>query len=90
MTFTKIYCTSTNASFFNVHSGIVSLFLDESKKGNKELKDLLVDVKELSFLIVNRNCKKNHECKIFNELSEKLDSINYYDVAQIKTIARGL
>ncbi len=79
----KSYCTSTNASFFNVPPGIVSLFLDESKKGNKELKDLLVDVKELSFLIVNRNCKKNHECKIFNELSEKLDSINYYDVAQI-------
>lgn len=77
------YSVNKNASYFNVPPGIVSLFLDESKKGNKELKDLLLDVKELSFLIVNRNCKKNHECRIFNELSKRLDSINYYDVAQI-------
>jgi len=77
------YTVSKNVSYFNVPPGIVSLFLDESKKGNKELKDLLLDVKELSFLIVNRTSKKNHECEIFNDLNEKLDRINYYDVAQI-------
>lgn len=77
------YTVNKNISFFNVPPGIVSLFLDESKKGNKELKDLLLDVKELSFLIVNRNCDENHECKIYRELNERLDSIHFTDVAQI-------
>jgi len=79
----KSYCTNSKASYFNVPPGIVSLFLDESKQGNKELKDLLIDVKELSFLIINKNIDEERNCKIYRELNERLDSINFYDVAQI-------
>lgn len=62
---------------------MVSLFLDESKKGNKELKDLLGDVDQLSFLIINKNCNPEKDCLSYRELNEKLDSINFYDLAQI-------
>lgn len=79
----RSYCVSKNASYFNVPPGIVSIFLDESKKGNKELKDLLVDVKDLSFLIVNRNSGESRECKIYRELNKRLDSLDFSDVAQI-------
>lgn len=79
----KSYCTNNKISYFNVPPGIVSLFLDESKKGNKELKDLLVDVKELSFLIINKDSKDKLDCSIYMELNERLDSIHFKDVAQI-------
>lgn len=77
------YRASHKASLFNVPPGMVSLFLDESKKGNKELKDLLSDVNELSFLIINKDTKDGKECFYYRELNNKLDSINFYDVAQI-------
>lgn len=79
------YCTSHKASLFNVPPGMVSLFLDESKKGNKELKDLLIEVSDLSFLIINKNLKDDMECRVYHELNHKLDSLSFYDVAQIKT-----
>ncbi len=79
------YCTSHKASLFKVPPGMVSLFLDESKKGNKELKDLLSDVSELSFLIINKNIKDKKECITYNEINERLDIINFSDVAQINT-----
>jgi len=63
---------------------MVSLFLDESKKGNKELIDLLGDVDHLSFLIVNKTRNTDNNCLSYRELNEKLDSINFYDLAQIK------
>jgi len=77
------YSTKLNASYFNVPPGIVSIFLDESKKGNAELKDLLMDVKELSFLIVNKKNENKKDFQFLNELNSRLDSINFYDLAQI-------
>lgn len=79
------YCISHKATLFNVPPGMVSLFLDESKNGNLELKDLLVDVTDLSFLIINKELKDSMETLVYRELNQKLDSINFYDVAQIKT-----
>jgi len=77
------YTLNHKASFFNVPPSIVSIFLDESQKGNTELKDLLVDVKELSFLIVNKHSDKGKDCIYAQELSSSLDSLNFYDLAQI-------
>ncbi len=77
------YRANHKASLFNVPHGMVSLFLEESKKGNKELKDLLSDVNQLSFLIINKDIKDGKECLNYRELNNKLDSINFYDVAQI-------
>ncbi len=85
----RSYCENSNASFFNVPPGIVSLFLDESKKGNAELKDILADVKELSFLIISRNTFEKHECQIYQEINQRLDSLKFYDVAQISN-SKGL
>jgi len=79
------YCADQSASFFNVPPGMVSLFLDESKKGNKELKDLLKDVNELSFLIINKEVNANKDCQFYREINSRLDSISFYDVAQINT-----
>lgn len=77
------FCNTHKASLFNVPPGMVSLFLDESKKGNKELKDLLSDVKELSFLIVSKDLNDKNKSLYYNQLNDKLDSINFSDVAQI-------
>jgi len=79
------YSISHKASIFNVPPGMVSLFLDESKKGNKELKDLLSDVTELSFLIINKNVEDKKETVSYNEINKRLDSIKFFDVAQIYT-----
>lgn len=79
------YCTDQQAAFFNVPPSMVSMFLDESKKGNKELKDLLIDVRELSFLIINRQINTQKECLFYYEINGRLDSINFYDIAQINT-----
>jgi hypothetical protein len=71
------------ASFFYVPPGIVAIFLDESQKGNKELKDLLSDVNELSFLIINNSNEKSKDLAYLNDLSSQLDSLNFTDLAQI-------
>lgn len=77
------YSINHKASYFNIPPGMVSLFLDETKKGNKELKDLLGDTEKLSFLIINKNGTAEKECFYYRELNSKLDSINFYDLAQI-------
>jgi len=77
------YTINHKASYFHVPPGIVSIFLDKSQKGNTELKDLLVDVNELSFLIINKHPDDNNECQYFNELNSRLDSLNFSDLAQI-------
>ncbi len=76
------YSINHKATYFKVSPGIVSIFLDESQKGNTELKDLLTDVRELSFLIISKDSddKKNH---YLDDLNCQLDSINFYDLAQI-------
>lgn len=79
----KSYCINHEANYFNVPPGIVSIFLDDSKKGNTELKDLLVDVKELSFLIINKNNNNNPEYQCLDKLNKQLDSLKFYDLAQI-------
>jgi hypothetical protein len=77
------YCINHKASLFKVPPGIVSIFLDESQKGNTELKDLLADVDELSFLIISKTGDDKGECRYLNELNSSLDSINFKDLAQI-------
>ena len=72
-----------SAPYFNVPPGMVSLFLDDSKQGNKELKDLLRNVNQLSFLIINKNSNAERDCLNYRELNGKLDSINFCDLAQI-------
>jgi len=77
------YNTNQKAVFFNVPPGLVTIFLDESQVGNTELKDLLLDTKQLSFLIFSRSNSYAKECKYYLELNNRLDSINFYDLAQI-------
>jgi hypothetical protein len=77
------YSVNHKGNFFFVPPSIVSIFLDESQKGNTELKDLLIDVKELSFLIINKNDSESKESTYLNELNTRLDSLNFYDLAQI-------
>jgi len=79
----KSYNVSKKAIFFNVPPGLVSVFLDESQVGNIELIDLLTDTKQLSFLIFNRNNSSDKECKYYYELSYRLDSLKFMDLAQI-------
>jgi len=79
------FTINNKATFFYVPPGIVSLFLDESQKGNKELKDLLADVNELTFLILNKPNEKSKDLQCLNELSGQLDSLDFTDLAQIKT-----
>jgi len=76
----KSFSINHKASFFNVPPGIVALFLDESKPGNTALKDLLSDVTQLSFLIIDNHHNNNSD--YLQEISSKLDSINFYDIAQ--------
>lgn len=77
------YVVNHKALYFNVPPGIVSLFLDESQPGNPELKEILKDVHHLSFLIINSKSSSNNECLHYKELNDKLDSINFSDIAQI-------
>lgn len=81
----KSYSINHHATYFNVPPGMVSVFLDESKKGNPELKDLLKDVDKLSFLIFTRSNSIEKECKYYYELNSRLDSLKFYDLAQINS-----
>lgn len=78
----KSFSIKYKASLFNVPPGIVALFLDESKPGNIALKDLLKDVNQLSFLIIDNHNSLSNDCVYLNEISSKLDSISFYDIAQ--------
>ena len=77
------YDLNKKATYFNVPPGLVSIFLDESQPGNAELKSLLKDTKQLSFLIFTKPKGCNMECKYYNELNFRLDSIKFRDLAQI-------
>jgi len=78
----KNFSINHKASYFNVPPGIVALFLDESKPGNTALKDLLSDVNQLSFLIIDNHHSLNNDSDYLQEISSKLDSISFYDIAQ--------
>ncbi len=70
------------ASLFSVPPGMVSIFLDDSQVGNQELKAVLKDTKLLTFLIL-RNKSNVKESEAFSELSERLGSINFNDLAML-------
>lgn len=77
------YHSNKKASYFSLPPGIVSVFLDDSKKGNPELKSLLGDINSLTFLIFNKDSIINKDCKYYKEISMRLDSINFFDLAQL-------
>lgn len=79
------YKHSKKASYISIPPGIVSIFLDESKKGNAELKDLLSDVNNLTFLIIPKPKGTDKVCGYYYELSSRLDSIHFCDLAQINS-----
>lgn len=67
---------------FSVPPGMVSIFLDESKAGNAELKLLLEDIKHLNFLIIPNNLVEK-ELGYFNDISNRLEQIQFQDLASI-------
>jgi hypothetical protein len=67
---------------FSVPPGMVSIFLDESKAGNAELKLLLEDIKHLNFLIIPNNLV-GKEQSYFDDISNRLDLIQFQDLASI-------
>ncbi|MBN1988639.1 MAG: DUF4252 domain-containing protein [Bacteroidales bacterium] len=73
----------TNSAYFSVPPGLVSVFLDETQKGNPEIIDILSDVKHLSFLIVSNDSSLVKEQAAYYEISARLDSISFKDLAQI-------
>lgn len=75
----------TNSAYFSVPPGLVSVFLDETQKGNPEIIDILSDVKHLSFLIVNNDSSMVKEQDAYYEISTRLDSICFKDLAQINS-----
>jgi len=79
------YQYNKEASYFVLPPGLVSVFLDESQKGNAELKNLLGDINQLSFLIFSKASGVNKDCKYYKEISLRLDSINFNDLAQINS-----
>lgn len=81
----KSYGINHQATYFKIPPGMASVFLDDSKKGNAELKDLLNDVNQLSFLIFSKNNSIKKECQYYYELNSRLDSLNFFDLAQINS-----
>lgn len=79
----RSYNVHHKAVYFKVPPGLVSVFLDESKPGNIELKAILSDTKLLSFLIFSRNNNHLKECKYYFEINSRLDSLHFRDLAQI-------
>lgn len=69
---------------FSVPPGLASVFLDEDLAGNAELKDILADVDQLTFLIIpNRDEIK--ESIYYSELDRKLDKIKFQNLAMINS-----
>ncbi len=76
------YRTEGIGEAFSIPPGLVSIFLDESKPGNAELKYLLEDIKHLNFLVVpNSTSVKDNE--YFKDISTRLNSIDFQDLASI-------
>lgn len=67
---------------FSVPPSMVSIFLDESKAGNAELKLLLEDIKHLNFLIIPSASSSDDE-NHFTDINERLDNIQFQDLASI-------
>ena len=71
-------------TYFSVPPGLASVFLDEDQAGNAELKDLLSDIKQLSFLIIP-NSSEIKENIYYSELDTRLNAINFVDFAMINS-----
>ena len=78
----KRYRLNEGANVFVVPPGIVSIFLDESQPGNKEIIDILGKVDKLTFLVLpnKRNVKEN---SYFTDLDRDFDSILFQDLAMV-------
>jgi hypothetical protein len=72
------------ASFFSIPPGLVSIFLTDDKAGNAELKELLSDTKQLSFLVIQNNSEVK-ENSHYSELNQRLNAINFKDLAVINS-----
>lgn len=79
------YKKLNRVSYFDLPPGLVSVFLDESKKGNAELKSLLGDINQLTFLIFSKDSNISKNCRYYDEISSRLDSINFNDLVQINS-----
>lgn len=71
-------------TYFSVPPGLASVFLDEDQAGNTELKDLLADIKQLSFLIIPNSCDVKENI-YYSEIDSKLNTINFEDLAMINS-----
>jgi hypothetical protein len=67
---------------FSVPPGIVSVFLDESKVGNTELKLLLEDIRHLNFLIIP-NLSSDVDNNHYADINKRLEDILFQDLASI-------
>jgi hypothetical protein len=71
-------------SVFSVPPGLASVFLDEEQPGNLELKDLLSDINNLTFLIIPNNSDVK-ESTYYSEIDGRLDDINFQNLAVVNT-----
>ncbi|MFP4556968.1 MAG: DUF4252 domain-containing protein [Bacteroidales bacterium] len=72
------------ATFFSVPPGMASVFIDEEKTGNSELKALLNETDHLNFLIIpnSYNVKENVH---LSDINQRLNAINFIDLASINS-----
>jgi hypothetical protein len=78
----KCYKDKGVAKIFAVPPGIASIFLDDKRIGNAELKDLLKDIKHLSFLIIPNTCETENN-NYFADINLRFDNIMFKDLATI-------
>lgn len=69
---------------FSVPPGLASVFLDEEQPGNSELKDILTDINNLSFLIIP-NEGEVKESAYYSEIDGLLDDINFQNLAMVNS-----
>jgi hypothetical protein len=78
------FSVETGGVFFSVPPKIAAIFLDDQIKGNAELKVLLSEVDNLSFLIIRNKCSVK-ESKVYEELNKALKEINFQDLAMVNS-----
>lgn len=71
-------------AFFTIPPSLVSLFINNGNAGDKELQDLLKDMKKISVLRYKGEGQTKLSMAIFDELDVKFFDNSYHDLAIIK------
>jgi hypothetical protein len=80
----KSYSDKSSATIFSMSPGFASLFLNDEISGNEELKDILRDVNQLTFLVVPNNTKTNENAH-YIDINTRLENISYSDLALVQS-----